>query len=262
MHRNKTLLLILFLIFGILFFSNQVFAYDAKTTHPALTQEIIEFYNLNFPDKKITDQQKEWIIEGSILEDTPPRWINHFYDPIYKVGWTGEKTGEIPASVVQIFSRFALSLERPLSAVEWVNNRLIQQEYRFYQGDRTWKKALEYYADGNLEEAYKTLGYILHLLEDQSVPDHTRNDTHAQEISAAISDEGSPYEQYAAKYNRQSIKELNISNNFKKENRSPIIQQSIEDYLISLAEYSNKYFFSKDTIEDTINGKISKSKNY
>ncbi|PIU98601.1 hypothetical protein COS61_00475, partial [Candidatus Wolfebacteria bacterium CG03_land_8_20_14_0_80_40_12] len=186
----------IFILIISLFFvsSEKTFAYDDKTTHPALTQEIVEFYNLSFSDEKLTDQQKEWIIEGSILEDTAPRWINHFYDPVYKVGWTGEKAGNTPVSFVQIFSRFALSLKKPLSAVEWVNNRLIQQEYRFYQGDRTWKKALGYYADGNLEEAYKTLGYVLHLLEDMSVPDHTRDDTHAQEVSAVTGDEGSPYE--------------------------------------------------------------------
>jgi len=55
-------------------------AYDDKTTHPALTDEIVDFYNLSFPNKQLTPQQKEWIVEGSILEDTPPRWINHFYD--------------------------------------------------------------------------------------------------------------------------------------------------------------------------------------
>ncbi|PJC70007.1 MAG: hypothetical protein CO014_00920, partial [Candidatus Tagabacteria bacterium CG_4_8_14_3_um_filter_41_8] len=60
-----------------------VFAYDDKTTHPALTSEVVDFYNLNF-NQRITTEEKEWIIEGSILEDTPPRWVNHFYDPIYK----------------------------------------------------------------------------------------------------------------------------------------------------------------------------------
>ena len=74
------------------------------------------------------------------MEDTPPRWINHFYDPINKVGWTGKEAGKISVSFVQLFSRFALSLEKPVSAVEWVNNRLIQQEYSRYGGNRAWKK--------------------------------------------------------------------------------------------------------------------------
>jgi len=244
-------ILIFLLILGAFFSFQNVFAYDDKTTHPALTEEIVNFYNLSFPDKQLTSQQKEWIIEGSILEDTPPRWINHFYDPINKVGWTGEEAGKISVSFIQFFSRFALSLEKPLSAVEWANNKAIQQEYSRYGGNRAWKKALEYFADGNQEEAYKTLGYILHLLEDMSVPDHTRNDTHAQEVSAITGDEGSPYEQYASRYTRQNIKkEFNIANSLKKENQSSVIKSTVEDYLISLATYSNKYFFSKDTIND------------
>ena len=68
-------------LFIILFFSfNNVFAYDDQTTHPALTDEIINFYNLSFPNNQLTPQQKKWIFDGSILEDKAPRWINHFYD--------------------------------------------------------------------------------------------------------------------------------------------------------------------------------------
>lgn len=248
--KIKNFCYFIFLFTLLFYFSSQKsLAYDDKTTHPALTQEIIEFYNLH-SDQKITNEQKEWIIEGSILEDTPPRWINHFYDPINKTGWTGAHAGNIPQSIVQMLSFIGLSGEEPLSAVEWVNNLLIQQVYSPYGGNRTWKKALEYYADGNEKEAYKTLGYILHLLEDMSVPDHTRDDTHAQDVSAISGDEGSPYEQYASYFNRNTIKEKDLVNNLKKENKTPIIKNTIEDYLISLAEYSNKYFFSKDTIND------------
>ena len=32
-------------------------AYDEKTTHPALTNEIITFYNLTHPESKITDEE-------------------------------------------------------------------------------------------------------------------------------------------------------------------------------------------------------------
>ena len=139
-----------------------------------------------------------------------------------------------------------LFTEDPISAVEWVNNNLIQEKYSRYGGDRTWKKGLEYYADGNKKEAYITLGYVLHLLEDQSVPDHTRNDTHAHELEKITGDYGSPYEEYLKKYTRQTIKkDLDLANNFKKQNLIPITKQSIEDYLISLATYSNNYFFPK-----------------
>lgn len=228
----------------------RAFAYDNQTTHPALTDEIIDFYNSSFSANQLTPEEKEQVVQGSILEDTPPRWINHFYDPIYNVGWSGEKVGEIPAEAIQILSRFALSFEKPISAVEWANNSLIQNEYRLYEGDRTWKKALEYYANGDKVEAYKTLGFILHLLEDMSVPEHTRNDTHAQEGSGLTGDTASPYESYATQWTRTSIKERYITENLKNGGTPAVSKPRVEDYLLSLAEYSNKYFFSKDTIND------------
>ncbi len=248
--KISKIFLILILILIIWFSNNNSFAYDDKITHPALTDEIVDFYNLSFSNNQLTAQEKEWIVEGSINEDIAPRWINHFYDPTNKDGWTGEKAGRISASTMIAWATAGLFTENPISAIQWVNNKLIQERYSRYGGDRTWKKGLEYYADNNKEEAYKTLGHVLHLLEDQSVPDHTRNDTHAHEIEKLTGDYGSPYEEYLKQYNRNKIEELNIPNNLKKENKSPIIKQFIEDYLISLATYSNNYFFSKDTTND------------
>ena len=159
MHTNATnsflkrLILILASIILTAPFAS-VFAYDDQTTHPALTQEIVDFYNAKIPSDQITPEEKEWIIQGSILEDTPPRWINHFYDPIYKTGWTGRKAGTIPQAAVQIFSRFGLTLEKPLSSIEWINSPLVQQEYARYAGNRTWKAAMDYFADGNKNFVY------------------------------------------------------------------------------------------------------------
>lgn len=226
-----------------------VSAYDDATTHPALTDEVVNFYNLS-SGSAITPEEKEWIVQGSILEDTPPRWINHFYDPVHKIGWTGEKMGSTPAAVVQAFSAIGLSAEGAVSAVDWVNDYALQERYSRYGGNRTWKRALEYYAEGNKEEAYKTLGHILHLLEDMSVPDHTRNDTHPH-LSDTIQGDPSPFEGYLTKYTRNNMEnELHIVAKLKAGNLAPVQKNSIQDYLVSLAEYSNKYFFSKDSIND------------
>ncbi len=75
----------------------EVKAYNPDTTHAALTQEIVEFYNLLYPDKAFTDEEKEWIIQGSIDEDQGVRAINHLYDPINRISWTGEKGGKFSA---------------------------------------------------------------------------------------------------------------------------------------------------------------------
>lgn len=251
--------LVILVLTGLLL-SNPVLAYDDQTTHPALTDEIVDFYNLSFSEKQLTNQEKEWVIKGAMDEDTPPRWINHFYDPIYKVGWSGEKSGIWPTMLIQYFSEKVLSSAEPVSSLNWLHNQNLQSEYGDYQGNRTWERAIYEYANNNKEKAYYTLGYILHLTEDATVPDHTRNDTHAHELRYMTGDYGSPYEEFSKRYTRQT---LNIIQELKQKGYEPIIFNSIDNYLISLAEYSNKYFFSKDTINDPkyINPKIIKEEN-
>ncbi len=229
-----------------LLLSNPILAYDDQTTHSALTDEIVDFYNLFF-ENKLTNKEKEWIIKGAMDEDTPPRWINHFYDPIYKVGWTGENTGIWPTMLIQYFSGKVLSSANPASSLNWLHNQQLQSEYGEFKGNRAWERAIYEYAKDNKQEAYYTLGYILHLIEDATVPDHTRNDTHAHELQYFTGDYGSPYEEFSKQYARQT---LNIVDELKNQGYKPIVFSSIDEYLLNLAEYSNKYFFSKDTIND------------
>src|SRR3989344_7103418 len=237
------------LLMGILFYllNGTAFAYDDQTTHPALTDEIVDFYNHSNPQKPVTAEQKEWIVQGSILEDTPPRWINHFYDPINNISWNGEHAGRVPAGVARLISFIFFSVEKPLTAVEWVNSFLIQNTYSLYQGDRTWKRGLKHYADGDQKEAYITLGHALHLLEDMTVPEHTRNDPHVHEFKKITGDYGSPYEEYTKKWARDTLR---VTEELIRKNIRPMTKSSIDEYVTSLALYSNKYFFSKDTIYD------------
>lgn len=221
-------------------------AFDDLTTHPALTDETIDFYNL-FAPEKISQEEKEAIIAGAKSEDVPPRWINHFYDPIYNIGWSGEKMGIWPAVMARYFSKAVLSLSAPASSLNWLHNQKLQSDYARYGGNRTWERAVYEYANGNKQEAYYTLGYILHLIEDAAVPDHTRNDTHAHEARFATGDYGSPLEEFAKQFNRNS---LNIADDLKAKGLKPLALNSIDNYLIDLARYSNGYFFSKDTIND------------
>src|SRR3989344_324516 len=231
---------------------NSAYAYDNDTTHPALTQEIIKLYNQNFPQNPITSEEAEWIIQGSVLEDTAPRWINHFYDPVNKTGWTGSGAGDIDAETVRQLSLIGLSSERPVSALDWISDYSLQEKYAIYGGNRSWKRGLEYYADGDKKEAYTTLGHILHVLEDMGVPDHTRDDTHAQLVGQITGDNGSPYESYATRWNKQNIQISGL------ENASIPNYTDISGYIENLAGYSNKYFFSKDTVYKYPNPNIVK----
>ena len=240
--------ILIFFIFAGLLFSSPVFGYGDKTTHPALTDEIVDFYNL-FSDKKITDEEKEWIIQGVMDEDTPPRWINHFYDPVNKEGWEGENTGVWPKFWIQYFSDALLSSNKPDSSLSWLHNQQLQEEYAQYKGNHTWERAIYEYLNGNKKEAYYTLGFVLHLIEDATVPDHTRNDTHAHELRALTGDYGSPYEEFNKQYTRDNF---HIARELKQAGHRPNTEINlIDEFLVELAEYSNKYFFSKDTINSS-----------
>jgi len=203
---RKIIFIAIFIISLVLSFS-AVFAYNNETTHPSLTSEAIDFYNL-YSDKKITDQEKEWIIQGSILEDIEPRYINHFFDPIYKTGWTG-KHAIFPQKTMQKLSEIFLSGENSVSALNWVHNQELQEKYKNYQGNRTWEKALyEYVKNKNRKQAFFNLGHVLHLIEDMAVPEHTRNDTHTPANE-------SPYENYASQFNRNNF---HIAGDLQKQN--------------------------------------------
>jgi len=78
--KKKLLKAISFFILGIIFLPIFCFSYAPEPTHKVLTLKTIELYN-KFFDPDLTQKEVSQIIEGSVKEDTPPRWINHFYDP-------------------------------------------------------------------------------------------------------------------------------------------------------------------------------------
>ncbi|MFH1978789.1 MAG: hypothetical protein ABII97_00125, partial [Patescibacteria group bacterium] len=231
-------LIILIICLNSLVFANQtVFAWNDKTTHPALTKNTIDFYNLNF-ETKISDEEKEWVIQASVSEDTPPRWVNHFYDPVYNEGWTGEK-GPVGFSeeFMKKFSDVFLSAKGAVSAIDWVHNQELQEKYRLYKGNQTWEKAIyEYVKNKDKKKAFTALGHVLHLLQDMAVPEHTRNDTHPGD---------SPLENYSARFDINNFNEVNNLLNFSAKDFS-----DLDGYFNDLANYSNNNFFSKDTILD------------
>ena len=62
------------LIGGAFFISiNFASSYDQQNTHPALTDEAVDFYNLSFPGNRLTENDKKWLIKSAIEEDTAPR---------------------------------------------------------------------------------------------------------------------------------------------------------------------------------------------
>ena len=67
-----------------------VSAYEPDTTHRALTDETVDFYNVVFTQSPLSVTDKELVKMGSAEEDAPvDRVFNHFYDPVYTHGLKG-----------------------------------------------------------------------------------------------------------------------------------------------------------------------------
>ena len=216
---------------------NSAFAYSIET-HAFLTNEIIKFYNQNFPNQKITDNLKDYLIDGARREDDPVRWMNHFFDPIYDRGLTDSILGTWQKSKdwsQDSKSQNELKYSSVIATIlsSWQSKKI--QEY-FPTSDFTWQEAIRYWINSDKEMAMFTLGHILHLIEDKTVPEHTRNDPHPGD---------SPYEIYTSQF---TINNADENLNKRLNNKSPIVLSDLNSYFDELTKYSNNNFYSKDTI--------------
>ncbi len=233
------------LAFGFLVSAPRVFAYDSGT-HAFLADSAIDFYNktaaITFPA-----DLKDYFIDGVLREDDIPRFFNHFYDPVFNRGltynpminpvnipgnWeTSKAWAEDGKSQNAIVYKVAPAIASILSAAEKGRISEIAAD-----SDFTWQRAIDWYRAGKKEEAMFALGHVIHLMEDASVPDHTRNDPHPG---------GSPYETWASKFTPQAP-DAGVTQELK--NKPMISLASLGAYFDGIATYSNNNFYSRNTI--------------
>ncbi|HRR45738.1 MAG TPA: lamin tail domain-containing protein [Candidatus Paceibacterota bacterium] len=234
----------LFFIIFILFFSFvslPSFAYDSKTTHPKLTDLTVDYFNQVFPNRKLSSQEKNWLIQGAIEEDKGIRSINHFYDPVYNRTYQFLGVEHLlPELTAKEWSQdpFTQALYDPSYLA---SAGLITESPVFSQSNFTWQKAIYEYAKGNKEQAFIALGHILHLIQDMTVPEHTRANVHIYFLSNA----SSAYELFSARPDDAFYQDL--KNKIQKQN-FVVLKPSLNDYFDNTANYSNNYFYSPDTI--------------
>jgi alpha-tubulin suppressor-like RCC1 family protein len=139
----------------------------------------------------------EWLKKGSSLEDVPnPRARHHFYDPIRNTGLNNSNSFWL--SDIEFWSRFLYptywaftlqgdsAVDRALGcANDWGIDWESEPEYLTPKYNWPTARNLFYTAltSGQKTDREKTLGsmflglgHICHLIEDQGVPAHTRND--------------------------------------------------------------------------------------
>lgn len=150
--------------------------------------------------------------------------------------------GNLPASTVSLLSKAVLTSESAVSSPVWAQNQELQQKYSLYEGNRTFQRAVFDYVNGDKKEAFKSLGHVLHLVEDMAVPAHTRQDTHAD--IAGSNDPGEPYEKWVGQNtNLSHLSDLNFQ-------QEKLDCADLNDCFLKVARYSNENFFSEDTILD------------
>ena len=238
--KKKNIVAIIIIIFFLsgFFVWHFSLAYEPYPTHKSLAEKSAQLYNSAYR-AGLTENDIQQIFLGAIQEDTAPRWINHFYDPTTGQGWTGERMGDLSSDIVQKLANIGLSDEKAVSSIQWAHDQKLQDKYLRYGGNQTFERAVYLYVNGKQKEAYLALGHVLHLVEDLTVPAHTRQDSHWDMVP---SDPGEPYERWLkANTFLSHLNDLNPA----QENFSC---QNLDDCFIRAAKYSNENFFSEDTI--------------
>jgi len=188
----------LFIFFCVLLHTSSSFAWNDKVTHPEITDyifqkdilslEIRNFFRRNLGFEKDIQEtllynNKQISIldilkEGAKEEDAWPdksdpataRSMNHFHSPINDMGLSqGEKC------FLPFIWCFQLEGE---SALAWARGDISENEY-------SWGMARQYYSEAlttnvaairnvKLAKTFRSLGQIIHLVQDMAVPAHTR----------------------------------------------------------------------------------------
>jgi len=212
---RKKIRILIFLIFALSL--NPLWAYDGKVhrkinenaanqnnsiLHDVLRIQIgiIEGVDATLKKDNQSKTIMEWIAYGGEAEDFGMPWdikplstraFNHFHDPL-KV-WDNAGLD----SIIDVPYRGRYWRD-PTSSILWGLDPDNQDFSRNTTGDWSWGKAREYYyiyltgndfegnvvadsqdeREANFADCFRSLGQLMHLMGDMSVPLHTRNDVH------------------------------------------------------------------------------------
>jgi hypothetical protein len=148
----------------------------------------------NFSWDKSSLSIREWLMEGSSLEDVPnPRARHHFHDPIRDHGLDNSDGPAWLMNLLYFGSQHSYPKYHAFTAMG-ISDLDIARGTHFwsepapvYRNWCDWPRARDLFYDAltvssesdrqkTLGSMFVTLGHICHLLEDMGVPAHTRND--------------------------------------------------------------------------------------
>jgi len=212
----------------------------------------------------------DWFVYGSRAEDNPIlRSVNHFHDPLRSWAEAG-----LHQSVLDPFTS--------VSSILWGLEPGHQDRSSVFEGDWSWATARRMFYEAltatdkeernaRFADCFKSLGHVMHLVQDASVPMHSRNDIHVFPVNFRDWEIGTrwTYETYT----RRNTGLLPYWSYYPHPDllRDPrpdggygdltavsgLIDRNMYDgtggipphgYLLGLAEYSNANFLTQDTM--------------
>lgn len=205
------------------------------STHADITRESLS-RSRSYTDSQVLFDASDDVLErlaifGSIWEDLPFRFVHHFYDPVFVRGLViaGSKRGK-PA-----VDRAWDSGEADYS---WTHAR----NYMFEALTATDIEARQ----ASARKLARSLGHVVHLLQDMAQPSHTRNDAH-------VSHSEEPTGLLAKAFNPSHLEDW--AQNHPAEVQAMIAAahgaaevSSFNEAFETTARLSNLHFFSDDTI--------------
>jgi hypothetical protein len=202
--------------------------------------------------KGSTGEQKvyKWFSDGGEYEDAPPwslsyrRSVNHFHNPITDVGYSG------------IWGTGVLSGK---SSTQWM---LLPQNTQSPGGYYSWNDVRDYYLkaltssakndrDNYFAETFRGVGQLMHLIQDVSVPAHTRDDGHLfynyeNYVESYVNNYGVPTPTGSQFFSGSISNIASFIDTNQYNGANPDV--TANNNSIGLSEYTNANFFSEDTI--------------
>jgi len=181
---RKYLFLIIIACIPIVLLSSNPYAFEGKThsdINKYIAENTLDGFSLNtylidelgiqggaqisFEYNKVNKTITNWLGYGGEMEDDPLlRTFNHFYNPLTNQGLKGIITSSLA------WTQLPAGMQSPGGKYSWHDVRGY-----FYNAltaiDETTR-------DNNFADTFRGLGQLIHLVQDSSVPWHTRDDAH------------------------------------------------------------------------------------
>lgn len=207
---------------------------------------------------------EEWIKHGGFSADVPevPASLRHFYDPTRREGerYLTDKVNS------KVMSWFQSNFKNPKTdGVDWAlgtqgNFGVLEHNYTWDHGKKYMKAALEETNPDKrknfMAKAWRSLGETLHMIADNGCPVHVRNDGHPSIPIPLLSYFGNPdpYEELMDEWQKKSDNALDAFKSGpapKEETEIFRKAKTVKDIAHTLALFTNKNFFTNETISGT-----------